>query len=161
MAVFRTLLVIGLLLPVGCRRGEAPPPLPPPPDITGASTQLTGCYEHVAASGEPPVSHRAPFSPPERFSLTNELNLGTDSLGAKIIQPNPYKATGHWERTVGDAIRLTWTNGSEGVRVTLQPSIVDRRWRGQTEGFSNMGGVVVFSHAVVVRRVHDAACREK
>jgi hypothetical protein len=160
MAISRGPLVAGVLFSLSCGGPNGLPPLPPRPEFAVTNNQLSGCYQHVAAAtGEPRMSHTAPFTPPERFYLTNEANVGPDKLGKKIVQADSYGASGYWEYTGGDAIRLTWTNGSEGVQVTLHPSFSDRLWRGHTQGFSNMGGVVVFSYAVVVRRVWDGACR--
>jgi hypothetical protein len=164
MAVSRIPLAVALLLSMSCGWEEAPPPLPPPPPpaLTLAGSG-EGCYEHVPGEpGRPSVRHTAPWELPERFYLgRNEIasGVGNAPKATKITQAGTYRAMGHWQRIDDNAIRLTWTNGSEGVQVALRRSSTDGLWRGQTEPFSNMGGVVIRSQAVVVRRVADAACQ--
>ena len=160
MAVLRLRVAVALLFSISCGREEAPPPLPPPPDLAHTDTQVAGCYEHVPPEqGGPPMRHAAPWEPPERFYLRRaEVNAVGNLRGGRITQANTYRGSGDWIRTDDNAIRLTWTNGSEGIRVTLRRSSTDGWWRGQTEPSSNMGGVVIRSQAVVVRRVADAAC---
>ena len=161
MAVLRLWVAVALLFSISCSREEAPPPLPPPPDLTHTDTQVAGCYEQVLTKpGEPPMRHAAPWEPPERFYLgRSEISIVNNPPGGgRITQANGYRASGDWIRTDDNAIRLKWTHGSEGIQVTLRRSSTDGWWRGQTEPFSNMGGVVIRSQAVVVRRVADAAC---
>jgi hypothetical protein len=164
MAVSRILLAIALLFSGICGDEDAPPPLPPPPppDLILTDSQVEGCYEHVPRTpGEPPMRHVAPWEAPERFYLRrSEISIvNNPPKGGKITQTDTYPASGHWQRTDDNAIRLTWTNGAEGIRVTLRRSSTDGWWRGHTEPFSNMGGVVIRNQVVVVRRVADVACQ--
>ena len=161
MALGRILVALGVLFTVGCSRVEAPPsPPPPPPDVVLTDTQISGCYERVpAATGEP----RAPWEPPAWFILRNEKDVrpeGNPPRGHKVTQAASYRAWGRWERTENTAIRVTWTNEYQGIRVTLRRSSADGLWRGQTEPFSD-DGLAPPGTEISVRQVSDVACEQK
>ena len=158
MALARIPAALALLFSVSCSRVEAPPaPPPPPPDLVLTDNQVAGCYERLPAEREQPSG---PWEPPARFFLTNETDVGpagNPPRGRKVTQAASYRAWGRWELTDNTAIRVTWTNESDGIRATLRRSSTDGLWRGRTEPFSD-GGLAPPGTEISVRRVSDARC---
>jgi len=161
MALARILVALAVLFSVRCSQVEAPPaPPPPPPDLILTDSEVAGCYERTeAGTGEP----RAPWEPPARFLLSNERDVrpeGNPPGGWKVTQAAGYRAWGRWERTENTAIRVTWTTGYQGIRVTLRRSSADGLWRGRTEPFSD-DGLARPGTEISVRQVSDAVCDPK
>ena len=123
-------------------------------------SQIAGCYEQVAAApGEPPN----PWEPPARFFLSNETDVGPAGnlpRGRRVTQAASYRGRERWERTENTAIRVTWTNEYQGVRVILQRSSTEGLWRGRTEPFSD-DGLAPPGTEISVRRVSDVPCEQK